>query len=218
MLQPMRILKHSEKRFKNIKARLSHVIVLDDLSCLLSRMVSSSEPEKTILLRKPNNKIVVNIGPVPTTIQKLQILLDTEAGWNNPQENRLTIFPKRKVMHVSEKIKIYDANDKPLHIICSDNLYVHVDRMTELVTFPVFEQLAVPVKLGCDFADHYIAVIYLKTRFVRVVDAYWVTIDGHHSKQQSAKFTNLEIVCLSKRKGHPSPQYPVSVTRLYSSV
>lgn len=139
-------------------------------------------------------------------MRKLPDILDTKAGPNFLCQDHLTPFLKTQVVHESGTIKIHDAIDKPIHIIGSINLYVHVGRMTELVNFLVCERLAVSAILGCDFCDQFVECIYSKTRSVELVDGSTLPIVRHYCKQRSAVTKSSKVFSFSERKGRVSPQ------------
>lgn len=84
---------------------------------------------------------------------KLPANLNIGAESNMFRGDRLTPFLKAQVVHEPKTSKIHDANDNTLRILDCIKLFVHVDRMTELVIFLVCKRLAVSAILGCDFCD-----------------------------------------------------------------
>lgn len=106
----------------------------------------------------------------------------------------LTSFIKFQVSQVFETPRFNDANDKPLHIICSRKSYVNVGRLTELLTFILIERLAVLVTLGCHFFDQLAEVIYQKTSSVILVDGSIDIVIRHYWEQWSANTTVSKYV------------------------
>lgn len=82
---------------------------------------------------------------------KLPVILETGPRSKFIGKDQLTSCLRAQIVHEPEKIKTHNASDRPLRIIGSTKLYVHVGRMTELVNYLVRKQLAVPAILRCDF-------------------------------------------------------------------
>lgn len=94
--------------------------------------------------------------------------------------------------------KCYHDCDEPLSIVGSMYLYVHVERLTELVSFLICKRLAIPAALGYDFRDKFVECIYWKTRSVELTDRLTVAMVWHYGKQQFVNTTGGNVL---KRKG-----------------
>lgn len=92
ILQLTSILKQSDERARNDKPRNSHVSGVAELSRPFRRTVYTEQPYETFLLRKQNYTIIVNIGPVPSVMGELSVILDTGAGPNFLCQHQLRPF------------------------------------------------------------------------------------------------------------------------------
>lgn len=98
------------------------------------------------LFSKRNYKITASIGSISSGIHRLSVMQDKGARSHSLQKNHLIPFLKPQVMRVSKTARIHGANNKPLRIVGSKELYIHVGGLPELVNFLVCKRLDVPAK------------------------------------------------------------------------
>lgn len=139
-------------------------------------------------------------------MQKLPVIPYTRAGPSVLRKDQLTPFLKTLVVQESKLDKIHNANDKPIRVVGSTKLYVHVDGMTKLAIFLICKRLAGPAILECDFCDQFVKLIYPKTRLVKLIDASTVPIVRHDEKQRLVATKNTKVVSFPKRKGRVPPK------------
>lgn len=96
----------------------------------------------------------------------------------------MTPLLNTQVLHKTKMTKVLYASDKPIRILGSIKLHVHIDQMTKLLNFLVFERLAVQAILGCNFCDQFEECIYPKTRKEDLIEASKVSIVRLYSKQR----------------------------------
>lgn len=104
-----------------------------------------------VLLKEENNKTIVNIGPIPSVMDKVPVIFDSRARINLIREKKLTPFLKTQFVHGSKMTRLHEATYIPLRITSSNKLYVHVGRMMELINYLVCQRLAAPALPRSDF-------------------------------------------------------------------
>lgn len=83
---------------------------------------------------KVNDIIFSCLGAILFVMHNPPVMLDAEVGPNLIRGDQLTRFLKAQVTLVSEKTRIPNNNNNSLHIVGSVKLYIHVGRLTELLT------------------------------------------------------------------------------------
>lgn len=201
VLQPTRILNHFYKRVKSGKEERSHVNLLEKLSQLFTTIEKPGKPEKMFLMRKRNYEIIVNIGAIPSVMYKLLVMLNRGAGSIITRGDKWAPWLETQILHVTETAKICDTINETLRIISSIKLYVHGDRITELVIFFVCHQLGVTDILGCHMCDTYVAWVHPKTSLAELFNESTVPVGLHYGRWQSTNSTNSKFFHFSKHEG-----------------
>lgn len=124
--------------------------------------------KETFLLKKRNYKIVIRNYTIPSITHQLFVILDTGAGPNFHSDNQLAPLQKPEVTSVTTATRIHDASEKLLHIVGCLKLFVHVGRLTVLLSFMVFDWSDITVIPGCDIFNQFIHRIYQRKRSVNL--------------------------------------------------
>lgn len=146
----------------------------------------ASRPDRMLLLRKRNYKIIASTVPIPLIKHKFSVILDT-GNETSFFYRTVWCFLKPQVAREAEMAKIYGADDNSLVIV--GYLNVQVRWLAKLVTFFVYKWRAAPAILGCNFFAQFVAMVYQRTRLVEVIDESRVFDTRHYWKKQSKTTT-----------------------------
>lgn len=86
----MRNLKQFNNCVRNGESKKSNVNLLEELSRLLTRMVSTENPNKMFLLRNQNHKMFVSFETIVSVMRKLPVAVATVARSKFLREAQLT--------------------------------------------------------------------------------------------------------------------------------